>query len=474
MKLTSIFSRTLIALSIVLTLIASSWHPARAQDGDNLPIYIVQPSDTISTIARRFGVSPQDLIQVNQLSDPNFISVGTRLKIPGFEGVQGVLTTQPVPLGATLSTLSLQYHIPLTTLVKLNRITSPSQLFIGANLILPVAENTSEVGQIGVLKPGQTPLELATTLGVSAWQLLLQNDLQTTTQILPEDPLLVRSASEGTTESAQNPSVFPFPIRAITMYPLPITQGKTVVIKVESDLPISISGNLGEWALHFNAADDHSYVALQGIHAMAQPGIIDLNLTITSAGGHTFSLSQSALLQPGYYPKDPPLYVDPQTLDKANTEPEDQLVRSVTAANNPVKMWQGLFRKPVDEPSCIKSWFGTRRSYNGSDYTYFHTGVDYGVCANLNIYAPASGVVVFAGPLVVRGNATIIDHGWGVYSGFWHQDKILVKVGDHVEAGQLIGEIGGTGRVTGPHLHWEVWVNGVQVEPLDWLEREFP
>jgi murein DD-endopeptidase MepM/ murein hydrolase activator NlpD len=99
--------------------------------------------------------------------------------------------------------------------------------------------------------------------------------------------------------------------------------------------------------------------------------------------------------------------------------------------------------------------------------------VDYGVCANLNIYAPAPGVVVFAGPLTVRGNATIIDHGWGVYSGFYHQSEIKVKVGDKVEAGQLIGLIGGTGRVTGPHLHWDVFVNGIQVQPLDWLEKAF-
>ncbi len=74
----------------------------------------------------------------------------------------------------------------------------------------------------------------------------------------------------------------------------------------------------------------------------------------------------------------------------------------------------------------------------------------------------------------MRGIATIIDHGWGVYSGIWHQSKTVVKVGDMVDTGQLIGEIGGTGRVTGPHLHWEVWANGVQVEPLDWLENLYP
>jgi murein DD-endopeptidase MepM/ murein hydrolase activator NlpD len=68
----------------------------------------------------------------------------------------------------------------------------------------------------------------------------------------------------------------------------------------------------------------------------------------------------------------------------------------------------------------------------------------------------------------------MIDHGWGVFTGYMHQAEILVDVGDRVEAGDLIGIMGRTGRVTGAHLHLEVWVGGVQVEPLDWLERPFP
>ncbi|MCX8025167.1 MAG: peptidoglycan DD-metalloendopeptidase family protein [Thermanaerothrix sp.] len=443
---------------------------------EDLPVYIVQPNDTINSIARRFGVSPQDLIQTNQIENPDVISVGTPLRIPGFEGVRGTLTTVSVPLGASLSSLSRQHHIPEDQIVRLNRLATPSQLFVGATLILPMQEDNSSKSQttpLVTLSVGQTPLELATASGVSLWDYLLVNGVESSAQLLPLDPLI----AVGDEQLAQNVAAFPGApafVKGIDLYPLPVVQGKTVVVKVSANQPVRVSGMLGEWPLHFDAQDANTYVALQGIHAMAQPGLLDFSLALTTAEGTSFSLNQPVLLQPGNYPQDPPLFVDPQTLDKANTEPEDNLVRSVVANHTPVKYWQGVFRKPVDEPSCIKSWFGNRRSYNNSGYTYFHTGVDYGVCANLNIYAPAAGVVVFTGPLTVRGNATIIDHGWGVYSGFWHQSSILVQVGDRVEAGQLIGEIGGTGRVTGPHLHWEVWVNGVQVEPLDWLEREYP
>jgi murein DD-endopeptidase MepM/ murein hydrolase activator NlpD len=83
-------------------------------------------------------------------------------------------------------------------------------------------------------------------------------------------------------------------------------------------------------------------------------------------------------------------------------------------------------------------------------------------------------VVVFAGPLTVRGNATYIDHGWGVYTGYLHQSQLLVQAGDRVETGQLIGMVGNTGRATGPHLHWEVWVGGVPVQPLDWTSQSYP
>ncbi len=78
--------------------------------------------------------------------------------------------------------------------------------------------------------------------------------------------------------------------------------------------------------------------------------------------------------------------------------------------------------------------------------------------------------MVFAQIVDGRGGATIISHGRGVYTGYWHQSQINVNVGDQVEAGQTIGMVGAEGRVTGAHLHLEVIVGGVQVDPTEWLE----
>jgi murein DD-endopeptidase MepM/ murein hydrolase activator NlpD len=75
---------------------------------------------------------------------------------------------------------------------------------------------------------------------------------------------------------------------------------------------------------------------------------------------------------------------------------------------------------------------------------------------------------------VVRGQVVVIDHGWGVYTAYDHLSQILVQVGQAVQPGQVIGLGGATGRTTGPHLHWEVWVGGVQVNPVDWLRQAYP
>jgi murein DD-endopeptidase MepM/ murein hydrolase activator NlpD len=215
---------------------------------------------------------------------------------------------------------------------------------------------------------------------------------------------------------------------------------------------------------------------------MTEPGIYPLTLRGALPGGEPFAFSQSVYVSTVDYPYDRPLTVDPATIDPAITRPEDAQWMALTVPATPERRWEGLFQmpSPLDQTYCVESgecWtsrYGNRRSYNGSPYSYFHTGLDFAGGAGTEIYAPAPGIVVFAGPLTVRGNATVIDHGWGVYTAYMHQSEILVEVGEEVEPGQVIGLVGGTGRVEGPHLHWEVWAGNVQVEPLDWLSQGFP
>jgi murein DD-endopeptidase MepM/ murein hydrolase activator NlpD len=131
------------------------------------------------------------------------------------------------------------------------------------------------------------------------------------------------------------------------------------------------------------------------------------------------------------------------------------------------------FVAPDPYPDLLTSTFGRLRSFNGSAYKYYHGGLDFVGSPMDPAYATANGTVIFAGQLAVRGNFILISHGWGVYSGYAHLSEIDVAVGDYVEAGRKIGMVGATGRVSGPHLHFEMYVGGVLVDPTDWLANSY-
>jgi murein DD-endopeptidase MepM/ murein hydrolase activator NlpD len=462
--------KKLILLTVLLaSLFANPAAQVKAQTTATGPTYLVESGDTLFSIALKFGVSANDLIQANQLTNPDVLAVGTELVIPGLEGVQGRLSTQSVPIGQNLDSLARYYQLPADTLVKLNHLTSPAEVYAGANLIIPQVV-TSSMQPVGNLAPQQTVLELSAIHNNNPWLVTRQNQEISSNRLLTSDQLYT---SAGSGEARIGNPLEPL-ITTLDLTPLPLVQGSTAVVRVKSTEPVALSGSLNGNLLKFYQDGPNEYSAIQGIHAMSEPGLADFSIKATMSNGETRELDQMLLLQDGFYPKDPPLSVPPETIDPANTKPEDDFVKTATSAYTQDKQWSGKFRRPVDEPYCIKSWYGNRRSYNGGAYTYFHTGLDFGVCANLNIYAAAPGTVVFSGPLTVRGNATIIDHGRGVYTAYYHQKESKVQAGEHVDAGQLIGEIGGTGRVTGPHLHWEVWAGGIQVNPQEWLDRVIP
>jgi murein DD-endopeptidase MepM/ murein hydrolase activator NlpD len=196
-------------------------------------------------------------------------------------------------------------------------------------------------------------------------------------------------------------------------------------------------------------------------------------------GGINQPFEQSVIIRSGNYPTDPLLSVAADTIDPTTNDAETQKLVQLTAPVTPTRYWQGGFKNPSpDFPDCHPSLFGDRRNYvgQGTNDTYhtFHSGLDFCGRVGTSIIAAADGVVSFTGMLTVHGNTTIIDHGWGIYSMYCHQSEFDVQVGQQVKAGDLIGKVGATGRVTGPHLHFEIWVNGIEVNPIDWLSNTYP
>jgi murein DD-endopeptidase MepM/ murein hydrolase activator NlpD len=453
----------------VLLILSFTVRPALAQASG--PVYIVQLGDTLSLIAARFNVTVNDLVAANPTLDPNILSEGQRIVIPGLEGVTGVLETEIISLGDSLRSLSRRTQVADEQLKKLNRLVSPTELYVGISLIVPTQEQQEPLNTRLTVTAGESLLELAVRQGNDPWTLATINRLDGTWDTLPGD--ILYSPIAGTQGNATGlPSAF----LSASIKPLPLKQGGTEVIRAQTKEGITLSGMLVDKPLHFFQSNVEQ-VALQGVYALLEPGVYPLLLEATLPDGSKQAFEQMVLVTSGDYGSEE-LYVPAETIDPAVTEPENQTILSIVSPATPTAYWNGIFASPAVYPDEFTSLYGRHRLYRGTGTDLviegFHTGLDFAGGEGLQIFAPAPGKVVFAAPLTVRGNATIIDHGRGVYSGFWHQSQLYVNVGNMVETGQVIGLVGGTGRVTGAHLHWEVWVNGVQVDPLNWLNQAYP
>lgn len=151
--------------------------------------------------------------------------------------------------------------------------------------------------------------------------------------------------------------------------------------------------------------------------------------------------------------------------DAEAIEEERRILEQVYAGFTSERLWIGAWVIPAAGP--ITDPFGLQRSINGGPFSP-HSGTDIAAEEGTPVAASASGRVAFAGPLYLRGNSVIIDHGAGVFSGYHHMQSVAVTEGQAVTAGDLVGYVGETGLVSGPHLHWEAVVHSVRVDPTLW------
>jgi len=433
-------------------------------------VYIVLEGDSYWAIADTFKVTIPDLLAANGFSANHILNPGDRLVIPGYEGIHGIISIRTVELGENLATLALRTGVPADTLLRLNRLVNPERLYAGQALIIvePEAGTTGatrwETGKMLSLSTGTPLLALAAAEGKNPWELTGLNALSSQADQFSGQSLL--------TVGGDLPlRAWPAPIEDVRFRSLPLVQGMTGEIFITLPGEAQAEGTLGDWVLNFRALGSR-LAALQGIHATAAPKTYPFRMTVTLADGRTRVFEQDVLLISGNYPQETDLKVPAETLDPATINAESEQVRSIVAPFTESRFWEGLFLAPSSKG--ITSLYGNRRSYNNGAYYSFHAGVDYAGREKDPILAPAAGRVIFTGLLTICGNTTIIDHGWGVYSRYCHQHTIEVQTGQRVEPGQEIGLLGRTGRVDGPHLHWEIWVGGVQVNPLQWLEEFYP
>lgn len=150
---------------------------------------------------------------------------------------------------------------------------------------------------------------------------------------------------------------------------------------------------------------------------------------------------------------------------------ERELVRETLSRVTPRWLASGGFHWP--RRTRITSPFGVRRVFNG-ELRSRHWGVDLAGDRGEPVRAAARGRVALVRSLYFAGNAVYLDHGLGVYTAYFHLSRTDVRQGEPVRAGQLVGRVGATGRVTGPHLHWSLYVNGVHLDARSLLRLDLP
>lgn len=215
--------------------------------------------------------------------------------------------------------------------------------------------------------------------------------------------------------------------------------------------------------------DPTTWEVLVGIDLEAKPGTYAVAIEAGS-GASVARTTYSLVVAPKTFPTRKLTvdenFVNPPASAQERIARDSARLSDVWQHPSPSQLWSGAFVRPV--PNEANSAFGTRSVYNGQPRSP-HSGADFLSPAGTPVKAPNSGEVVLADDLYFTGGTIVIDHGLGLFSLFAHLSEMEVHQGDHVKTADIIGRVGATGRVTGPHLHWMVRVGGARVDPLSLL-----
>ena len=210
--------------------------------------------------------------------------------------------------------------------------------------------------------------------------------------------------------------------------------------------------------------------ALVGIDLSVRPGRSTVDVEARLADGSPLAASLPLTVDAKTFPtrrlKVAPEFVTPPPAEQARIERERLLLNRILSAVSPRHLWDDGFGRPVDGE--VISLFGARSVFN-NEARAPHRGIDFRGATGTPVRAPARGVVVLAEPLYFSGSTVILDHGLGVFSMLAHLSRLDVRPGSLVVRGDVVGAIGATGRVTGPHLHWTLRVGAAAVDPLSVL-----
>ena len=478
--------------SLIPLILALAW-AASAQEDAVLTVHVVQSGENLFRIALKYDLFAVDVAKANGISENDAISVGQRLIIPLIQAAPAPKLTHRVSPGEEPASIAAAYGLSLDELLRINGLSSAADISAMQELIIvpgasdatpepePVTEDPGPAASAGgdsliigdpdfefahIVQAGDTVSELALRYNMTTAELAAANSLANASMISVGQRLVIPGVVPPRLDSP-----LPQQVRAFSLDPLIPEVGRSFRIEVHTREPAQLQGLFLDQALRVVARDGGKrHTMLVGIPMFTAQDIYPLRLSI-GTGQDAAAISAKLQVIGGGYGYQSININDSALLAADLEDAEIERLSRLTSPFSAPRRW----RDTLSLPSAAKmnAIFGILRSYNGGAYDRYHQGVDFAGATGSSVLAAAAGQVVLAESLRIRGLTIVIDHGWGLYSAYAHLNSMHVAAGEAIAAGQIIGAIGSTGRSTGPHLHWEVWLNGVNVDPMQWVTQSF-
>lgn len=299
---------------------------------------------------------------------------------------------------------------------------------------------------------------------------------------LAEPPAPPRAVEElPSIEAELRPVPAPLPPRPwlgvrLKVSPADPREGRALAVRVQAPppgrRPVDVSGTLGDRPIRFGRLPGEAWVGIAPLPVgETGPRRLRLRLQVTEdstavrlrtvrVAGHRFPSTRLSVA---------PRYSRPPPEVQERIERERRMIAEALSSTSEEWLWRGRFAWP--RPHDVTSPFGQRRVFNG-ELESRHWGLDLSGSTGSPVRAAARGRVVLARHLYFAGNTVFLDHGLGVITGYSHLSGIAVQVGDTVPSGAVLGRVGATGRVTGPHLHWTLRVGGARLDASSLMELD--